>query len=74
MTTAIEIHTDLLELEADRALASIEGLATDLSRRGQPCRRIEAMARASWLLFLAGGVFVGRVPPAEQYRRQIEAG
>ena len=29
MTTAIEIHTHLLELEAERALASVEGLAVD---------------------------------------------
>jgi hypothetical protein len=29
MTAAIEIHTHLLELQAERALASIEGLAVD---------------------------------------------
>jgi hypothetical protein len=29
MTSAIEIHTHLLELQAERALASIEGLAVN---------------------------------------------
>ena len=29
MTTAIEIHTHRLELQAERALASIEGLVVD---------------------------------------------
>jgi hypothetical protein len=29
MTTAIDIHTHLLELQAERALASIEGFAVD---------------------------------------------
>jgi hypothetical protein len=29
MTTAIDIHTHLLELQAERALASIEGLAVN---------------------------------------------
>jgi hypothetical protein len=29
MTSAVEIHTHLLELQAERTLASIEGLAVD---------------------------------------------
>jgi hypothetical protein len=29
MTTAIDIHTHLLELHAERSIASIEGLAVD---------------------------------------------
>ena len=29
MTSAIEIHTHLLELQAERALASVEGLAVN---------------------------------------------
>jgi hypothetical protein len=34
MTTAIDIHTHMLELEAERALASIEGTAVKLSLHG----------------------------------------
>jgi hypothetical protein len=46
MTTAIEIHADLLELQAERALASIEGLAVDSVYVADLDGEIEATARA----------------------------
>jgi hypothetical protein len=46
MTTAIEIHTHLLELQAERALASIEGLAVNPAYRADLDGEIEATARA----------------------------
>ena len=46
MTTAIDIHTHLLELHADRALASIEGLAVDSLYMADLDGEIEATARA----------------------------
>jgi hypothetical protein len=46
MTSAIEIHTHLLELQAERALASIEGLAVNSAHLGDLDGEIEATARA----------------------------
>jgi hypothetical protein len=46
MTHAIEIHTHLLELQAERALASIEGPAVDPVYRADLNGEIEATARA----------------------------
>jgi hypothetical protein len=46
MTTAIDIHTHLLELHAERALASIEGLAVDSLYMADLDGEIEATARA----------------------------
>jgi hypothetical protein len=46
MTTAIDIHTHLLELHAERALASIEGLAVDPLYMADLDGEIEATARA----------------------------
>jgi hypothetical protein len=46
MTTAIDIHTHLLELHAERALASIEGLAVDSLYVADLDGEIEATARA----------------------------
>jgi hypothetical protein len=46
MTTAIEIHTHLLELEPERVLASIEGLAVDSIYVADLDGEIEATARA----------------------------
>jgi hypothetical protein len=45
MTSAIGIHTHLLELQAERALASIEGLAVD-SYMADLDGEIEATTRA----------------------------
>jgi hypothetical protein len=45
MTTAIDIHTHLLELHAERALASIEGLDVD-SYMADLDGEIEATTRA----------------------------
>ena len=46
MTTAIDIHTHLQELHAERALASIEGLAVDSLYMADLDGEIEATARA----------------------------
>ena len=46
MTTAIEIHTHLLELHAERALASVEGLAVNSASIADLDGEIEATARA----------------------------
>jgi hypothetical protein len=46
MTTAIEIHTHLLELQAERALASIEGLAVESAYMADVDGEIEATASA----------------------------
>jgi hypothetical protein len=46
MTTAIEIHSHLLELQAERALASMEGLAVNVAYRADLEGEIEAAARA----------------------------
>jgi hypothetical protein len=46
MTTAIDIHTHLLELQAERALASIEGLALDPVYMADLDGEIEATVRA----------------------------
>jgi hypothetical protein len=46
MTSAIEIHTHLLELEAERALASIERLAVDSAYMADLEGEIEATTRA----------------------------
>jgi hypothetical protein len=46
MTSAIEIHTHLLELETERALASIEGLAVDSAYMADLYGEIEATTRA----------------------------
>jgi hypothetical protein len=45
MTSAVEIHTHLLELQAERALASIEGLAVSSAYMADLVREIEATAR-----------------------------
>ena len=42
MTSAIEIHTHLLELQVERALASIEGLSADSAHMGDLDGEIEA--------------------------------
>ena len=46
MTAAIEIHSHLLELQAERALASIEGLAANSAYMADLDGEIEATARA----------------------------
>jgi hypothetical protein len=46
MTSAIEIHTHLLELQVDRALASIEGLTADSAYMDDLDGEIEATSRA----------------------------
>jgi hypothetical protein len=46
MTTAIEIHTHLLELEPERVLASIERLAVDSVYVADLDGEIEATVRA----------------------------
>jgi hypothetical protein len=46
MTFAIEIHAHLLELHAERALASIEGLAVNSAYMADLDGEIEAAARA----------------------------
>ena len=46
MTTAIEIHTHLLELQAERALAPIEGLAMNSAYMADLDGEIEATTRA----------------------------
>jgi hypothetical protein len=46
MTSAIEIHTHLLELHAERAFASIEGLAVNSAYMADLDGEIEATARA----------------------------
>jgi hypothetical protein len=46
MTAAIEIHTQLLELQAERALAAIEGLAVNFAYMADLNEEIEAAARA----------------------------
>ncbi len=46
MTSAIEIQTHLLELQAERALAPIEGLAVNPAHMADLDGEIEAMARA----------------------------
>jgi hypothetical protein len=46
MTSAIEIHTHLLELEAERAHASIEGLAVDSAYMADLDGEIAATTRA----------------------------
>jgi hypothetical protein len=42
MTPAIEIHSQLLELQVERALDSIEGLAVDPAYRADLDEEIEA--------------------------------
>jgi hypothetical protein len=46
MTTALDIHAHLLDLQAERALASIEGLAMRSASTADLDGEIEAMARA----------------------------
>jgi hypothetical protein len=46
MTTAIEIHTHLLELQAERAYASIDGLAANSGYMADLDGEIEATTRA----------------------------
>jgi hypothetical protein len=46
MTAAIEIHTQLLELQAERALASIEGLAVNSAYMADLDGEIEMTTRA----------------------------
>ena len=46
MTTAIEIHAHLLQLQAERALASVEGLAMGSAYMAELDGEIEAMTRA----------------------------
>ena len=46
MTSAIEIHTHLLELQAERALTSTEGLAVNSAYMADLDGEIEATARA----------------------------
>ena len=46
MTAAIEIHTHLVELQAERALAAIEGLAVNSAYMADLDGEIEATARA----------------------------
>ena len=46
MTSAIEIHAHLLELRAERALASIEGLAVSSAYMADLDGEIEATTRA----------------------------
>ena len=46
MTTAIEIHAHLLQLQAERALASVEGLAMGSAYMADLDGEIEAMTRA----------------------------
>jgi hypothetical protein len=46
MTTAVELHVHLLELQTERALASIEGLAMDSVCMADLDGEIEATARA----------------------------
>jgi hypothetical protein len=46
MTSAIEVHTHLLELRAERALASIEGLAVNSAYMADLDGEIETTARA----------------------------
>jgi hypothetical protein len=46
MTPAVEIHTHLLELRAERALASIEGLALDSAYMADLAGEIEATTSA----------------------------
>ena len=45
MTSAIEIHTHLLELQVERALASIEWLTVDSAYLGDLDGEIEATTR-----------------------------
>jgi hypothetical protein len=44
--SALEIHTQLLELQAERALASIEGLAMNSAYMADLDEEIEATTRA----------------------------
>jgi hypothetical protein len=46
MTSAVEIHTHLLELQAERALASIEGLSLDAAYTADLDGEIEATTSA----------------------------
>jgi hypothetical protein len=46
MTSAIEIHAHMQELQAERALASIEGLAVNSAYTADLDGEIEATARA----------------------------
>jgi hypothetical protein len=46
MTSAIEIHAHMQELQAERALASIEGLAVNSAYMADLDGEIEATARA----------------------------
>ena len=46
MTAAVEMHTHLLELQAERALASIEGLTVNSAYMADLDEEIEATARA----------------------------
>jgi hypothetical protein len=46
MTAAIEIHIHVLELEAERAIASIEGLTVNSAYMADLQGEIEATARA----------------------------
>ena len=46
MTSAVEIHTHLLELRAERALASIEALALNSTYMADLDGEIETTARA----------------------------
>jgi hypothetical protein len=46
MTSVIEIHTHLLDLQAERSLASIEGLAVNSAYMADLDGEIEATARA----------------------------
>jgi hypothetical protein len=46
MTSAVEIHTHLLDLQAERALASIEGLAVNSAYMADLDGEIETTAHA----------------------------
>jgi hypothetical protein len=46
MTSAVEIHTHLLELQSERTLASIEGLAVNSAYMADLDGEIEATTRA----------------------------
>jgi hypothetical protein len=46
MTSALEVHTHLLELQAERALASVEGLAVSSAYVADLDGEIEATAGA----------------------------
>jgi hypothetical protein len=67
MTSAIEIHTHLLKLEAERALASIEGLAVNSAYVADLDGEIEATARA----YVGAGVTEIATFRAELSGRQV---